>query len=146
MNRKLDFWKFSTGSTGIRIRDLHHKSWVSCHCTTYPAAVFQKLSLVKPIYYLGGRPLGTKPVFCDFLPLGVRSAKTHSVKKMRNFLEKLLGRTDFPPKSAPSSRKLRVSVFGPEFLLKGCPRPKGPKTPVVAISRPWGSGRSKRKM
>ena len=132
MNRKLDFWNFSTASTGIRTQDLHHDSWVSCHCTTYPTGVFRKLSPVKPIYYWGGRPLGTKPVFCDFPPLGVRSAKTQSVKQLRNFWEKLLGRTDFSPKSATSSGKLHLSVFGPKFLQvpRGCPRPKGPKIPV----------------
>ena len=65
----------------------------------------------------GPRPTGPrKPVFCDFLPLGVRSAKTQNVKKLRNFGVKLLGRTDFFPKSAPSTRKLCFSVFGPEFL------------------------------
>ena len=60
------------------------------------------------------RPKGPQnPVFCGFPPLGVRSAKTQNVKKLRNFGEKLLGRTDFPPKSAPSSGKLRRSVFRP---------------------------------
>ena len=47
--------------TEIRTSDLHRESWVSCHCTTCPAADSQKLSPVKPIYYWGGRPLGTKP-------------------------------------------------------------------------------------
>ena len=60
------------------------------------------------------RPEG--PVFCDFPPLGVRSAKTPNVKKLRNFWEKLLRRTDFPPKSAPRSQKSHFFVFGPEFL------------------------------
>ena len=33
LNRKLDFWDFPTGSTGIRTRNLHCESWVSCYCT-----------------------------------------------------------------------------------------------------------------
>ena len=141
MNQKLGFCDFSTGSVGIQTRDLHRESWVSCHCTTYPTAVFQKLSPVKPIYYWGGRPLGTKPVFCDFPPLGVRSAKTQNVKKLRNFWEKLLRRIDFPPKSPPSSGKSRFPVFGPEFLevLRAALGQKGLETLYFAISRLWVS-------
>ena len=53
------------------------------------------------------RPKGPqKPIISDFPPLGVRSAKTQTLNKLRNFGEKLLGRTDFPPKSAPG-----VSLF-----------------------------------
>ena len=37
------------------------------------------------------------PVFCDSPPLGVWSAKTQNVKKLRNFGEKFLGRTYFFP-------------------------------------------------
>ena len=63
------------------------------------------------------RPKGPrKPVFCDFSPLGGRSAKPQSVRKLRNFREKILGRTDVFPKSAPSSGKVCFSVFGPELL------------------------------
>ena len=48
------------------------------------------------------RPKGPgKPVFCDFPPLGVRSAKMQNVKKLRTFGEKLLGWMDFPPKKCP---------------------------------------------
>ena len=79
------------------------------------------------------------PVFCDFPPVVVRSAKTQDVKKLRNFGEELLG-TDFFPKSAPSSRKLYFSVFGPEILAvpRGCPSPKGPKIPVFCDLSPVG--------
>ena len=62
---------------------LQRENRTSCRCTTYTTTGFQKLSPVKPIYYWGGRPLGTKPVFCDFPPLGVWSAKTQTVKKLR---------------------------------------------------------------
>ena len=63
------------------------------------------------------RPKGPrKPVFFDFPPVGVRSAKTQNVKKSHFFWEKLLGRTEFSPKSASSTGKWCFSVFGPEFL------------------------------
>ena len=57
-----------------------------------------------------------KTVFRNFPPLGVRSVKTESVKKLRNLGENLLGQPDFPPKTAPSTGKLRFSVFRLEFI------------------------------
>ena len=89
------------------------------------------------------RPKGPrKPVFRDSPAMGVRSAKTH-VKKLRNFGDKLLGRTDFSPKSAPGSGKLCFSIFGPEFLQvpRAALGQKGVENQCFAISRPWG-GRS----
>ena len=56
--------------------------------------------------------------------MGVRSTKTQNVKNLRNFGEKLLGRTDFPPKSAPSSGKLCFSLFGPGPWPKTSPKPQ----------------------
>ena len=80
------------------------------------------------------------PVFRNFPPLGVRSVKTESLKKLHNCGDKLLGRPHFPPKSASSTGKLRCSVFRPEFLL--VPRAvlgqNGPKSQYFAISCPWG--------
>ena len=79
------------------------------------------------------RPKGPKnTVFCDFPPLGVRSVKTQDCKKVAQFSGETFECPVFPPKNAPSSGKLRFYVFGPEFLQvpRGCPRPKGPKTPV----------------
>ena len=87
------------------------------------------------------------PVFRDIPPVGLRSAKTQNVKMLSNFGEKLLGRPDFSPKSAPSSGKLCFSVFDPEFF--SVPRAalgqKGLENQDFPISRPWGSGRPKRK-
>ena len=37
-------------------------------------------------------------------------------KKVAQFLGETFGADGFPPKSPPSSGKLRVSVFSPEFL------------------------------
>ena len=94
------------------------------------------------------RPKGPRnPVFCDFLPVGVRSAKTQTVKTLRTFWEKLLGRTGLPPKSAPSSGKLRFSVFARNVsTCQGAAQgQKGLNPQHFAISRPWGSGRPKRK-
>ena len=73
-----------------------------------------------------------KPVFRDFLAVGFCSAKTQNIKMLRNLGEKLLGQSDFPPKSAPSSGKLRFFRSWPGISLsaKGCPRPKGPRKPV----------------
>ena len=79
------------------------------------------------------RPKGPrKPVFRVFPSVRVHSAKAQNIKKLRNAGEKLSGRTDFPPKSAPNSGKLCFSVFGPEFLQvpRGFPRPKGLRKPV----------------
>ena len=61
------------------------------------------------------------PLFCDFPPLEVQSTKTQTVKKLRNFGEKLLGRTDFPPK-----------------VPLGHPGPKWPETPVPGDFPPLG--------
>ena len=55
-----------------------------------------------------------KNLYLRFPALG--SAKTQNVKKLHNCGEKLLGRTGFSPKCAPSSGKLRFSGFGPQFL------------------------------
>ena len=89
-----------------------------------------------------------KPVVCDFPPLGVRLAEPQNVKKLRNFGEKLLGRTDFFLKSAPSSGKLRFSVFRPEFLQmpRAALGQKGLENQYFASSGPWGFGQRKRKM
>ena len=106
---EVNYWFHGDSNPGPPVRE----SDIMTYTTT---TGFQKFSPVKPIYYLGGRPLGTKPAVCDFPPLGVRSAETQNAKKLRNFWEKLLGRTHFPPKSSPSSGKLCFSVFSPEFL------------------------------
>ena len=58
----------------------------------------------------------TNPVFRDCPPVGVRSAKAQTVKKLRNFGENFLERPYFSLKSASSTGKLRFSVFRPEFL------------------------------
>ena len=48
------------------------------------------------------KPKGPRnPVFCNFPPVGVQSAKTQNVKKLRNFGEKFLGWTDFSPQKCP---------------------------------------------
>ena len=48
------------------------------------------------------RPKGPrKLVFCNFPPVGVPWAKTQKPKKLRNFGDKILGRTYFPPKKCP---------------------------------------------
>ena len=81
------------------------------------------------------------PVFCDFPPLEVQSTRTQTVKKLRNFGEKLLGQTDFFPKSAPSSGNLRKFFrfrLGISLSAKGCPRPKGPRKPVFCDFPPLG--------
>ena len=75
-----------------------------------------------------GAALGQKepknPVFCDFLPLGVRSVKTQSVKKLRGFREKLLGVWFFYPKVplAPGNCVLLFLARARNFTK--CPPPK----------------------
>ena len=59
-----------------------------------------------------GAALGQKGLENQYFAIS-RPAKTQNVKKLRNFGEKLLGRTDFFHKSAPSSAKLHFSVFDP---------------------------------
>ena len=90
----------------------------------------------------GPRPKGpTNPVFREFPTLGVRMTKTQNVKKLRNFWEKLMGQTDFPPKSALRYGK---SCFFP-FLtwarnFSKCPRPKtGQKPSKSPLATTWGS-------
>ena len=88
-------------------------------------------------------------LFRDFLPVGVWAENMSDVKQLRNLEEKLCGRPDFFPKTAPSTGKWRFSVFRPEFLsgflyeflYEGRPRPKWPKTQYFDTFRPWGSGR-----
>ena len=94
------------------------------------------------------RPKGLKkPVFRDFPPVGVRAAKMPTVKRLRNFREKLLGRPDCPPKSGPRTGKLCFSGFGPEFLSvpRAALSQQGLGYQYFAISRPWGCGWPKRK-
>ena len=61
-----------------------------------------------------------------------------------------MGRPDFFPKSAPSTGKLRFSVFSPRpgFICvpKAVLGQNGLKYLYFAISRPWGSGQPKRDM
>ena len=109
----VDFWIFGTlvplgielGTSSVRVAD-----YASALHTLQPD--FQKLSPVKPIYYRGGRPLGTKPVFCDFPSLGVRSAKTQNVKRLRTTIPDTVV-TFFCAFGTPSGGKLWFSVFGP---------------------------------
>ena len=70
------------------------------------------------------------------VPLVPGSAKMESVRKLRNFREKLLGRPYFFLKSASSSGKLRFSVSRPEFLQVPRAVP-GLKNQYFGISRPW---------
>ena len=79
-----------------------------------------------------------KIVFYDFPPLWVRSAKTENIKKLRNIREKLLGRPDFSPKSAPSTRTLCFRVSAQALNLSKCPRPKRAKIPLNHRFRPAG--------
>ena len=95
------------------------------------------------------RPKGPKnTVFCDFLPLGVLSVKTQNVKKLRIFREKILGVRFFLPKvpPAPGNRVFLISARNFSKCQGAARGQKGLKTQYFAISRPWGSGRSKRKM
>ena len=99
-----------------------------------------------------GAALGQKepknPVFCDFPPLGVRSVKTQNVKKLRGFREKLLGVRVFSPK-VPLAPGNRVFLFSARNFSKcqgAALGQKGLKPQYFAISHPWGSGRSKRKV
>ena len=87
------------------------------------------------------------PVFCDFLPLGVRSVKTQNVKKLRSFREKLLGVRFFFPKEplAPGNCVFLCSTQSFSKCQGAALGQKGLKTQYFAISSPWGSGRSKRK-
>ena len=95
------------------------------------------------------RPKGPEnTVFCDFPPLGVRSVKTQSAKRLRCLREKLLGVRFFLPK-VPLAQGNRVFLFSARNFSKcqgAALGQKGLKTQYFAISRPWGSGRSKRKM
>ena len=94
------------------------------------------------------RPKGPKTaVFCDFPPLGVRSVKTQNAKKLRSFREKLLGVRFFSPK-VPLAPGNRVFLFSARNFYKcqgAALGQKGLKPQYFAISRPWGSGQSKRK-
>ena len=85
-----------------------------------------------------------KEVFCDFPPLGFRSAKTQNVKKLRNFGENLFGRNFFP--KVPLAPQNCVFLF-PARNFSQCQGAalgqKGLKNQYFAISRPWGSSRRK---
>ena len=98
----------------------------------------QGLSWAKRAYNPG-------PVFRGFPPLGVRLAKTENGKKLRNFWEKLLGRADFPHKSAPSTKKLYFRLFrpGPEMLQ--VPKAKTGQKPTQSPF-PTGGGPTKKKL
>ena len=92
--------------------------WTISKCPTkLRFSVFGPVFLQVPRAALALNGLGNQ-YFPDFPPLEVRPAKTQNVKKMHSPSQKHSGRTDFPPKSAPGSGKLRCSVFGPgpEFL------------------------------
>ena len=89
------------------------------------------------------------PVFCDFLPVGVRSGKTEDVKKLRTTIPDSVV-IFFLNFGAPSAGKFYFSVFSPRLGFLQVPKAalgsNGLKYPCCATSRPWGSGRPKRKM
>ena len=86
--------------------------------------------------------LTKNPVFRDFSPVGVRSAKTEKLTKVRTSGKKILGH-----------RELHFFRFRPSpgisLTAKGRPRPKWPKVSVLCrvgpFCRPWGSVQAKLK-
>ena len=85
------------------------------------------------------RPKGPrKPVFCNFLPLGLRSPITQNVKKSRNFGEKIFGQTDFFPKVplGPGYYVFRFLTRARNFSK--CPRPKTGQNPSKLPFAPPG--------
>ena len=77
-----------------------------------------------PRAVLGQNGLGP-PYFAISCPWGSGQRK-RDVKELRNFGEKVLGRLDFPLKSAPSTGKLHFYVFrpGPGISLSAKGRPR----------------------
>ena len=78
------------------------------------------------------RPNGPrKPLFLDFPPVGVRSAKTQHVKKMRNFGEKILGSSLVGGRFTRTARKTGkihfFGVFGPFQAAGGRKVPPDPE-------------------
>ena len=118
-------------------------------------------TLVDFVHQLGQRnllrPPTEAPIFGDFGPfwarlgphLGVRSAKTQNLRKLRTTNPDTVA-TFFLHFGSPSTKKLRFSVFGPVPGFLPVPRAvlsqNGPKSSYFAFSRPWGSGQSKHKL
>ena len=90
-------------------------------------------------------------MFCDFPPVGVRSARAGPNVKCKKVAEnhpRYRGNIFFHF-GPPSTGKLRFSVFGPGPGFIQVPTAvlgqNGPKSLYFAFSRLWGSGRSNRK-
>ena len=79
------------------------------------------------------------PVFRDFPPVGVQSAKTENAEKVNEFRGKTFRAAGFPPRQCPWHRKIAFLCFPPgPGISPSAHGPKWARKPLNRFSRPVG--------